>query len=161
FAPPLGMYRLMVPGGAPYDFSNGAPVGTPGIAQLWGPTRLELVTDPARSSLSAQVEGGRFNLADVAIDDGQTVVGPRGRIKIGAPLGADELARLGPQSAELVDGRKDDKALAEMRRASEEQQQRIESAQRGVTDAQAADQREAARQAEALKPAPAPHQGAL
>lgn len=86
YTPPMGVYRLVVPGGGPVDLSGGAPPGTPGIVDLTGPTGLELVARPNRSGVQASSLGGRQFLGRVAVDDGESVVTRRGRIRVGAPL---------------------------------------------------------------------------
>ena len=86
YSPPMGVYRLVVPGGGPVDMTGGAPPGTPGIVDLTGPTGLELVARPNRSGVQASSLGGRQFLGRVAVDDGESVVTRRGRIRVGAPL---------------------------------------------------------------------------
>ena len=86
YAPPMGVYRLVVPGGGPVDMTGGAPPGTPGIVDLAGPTGLEIVARANRSGVQASSLGGRQILGRVAMDDGESVVTRRGRIRIGAPL---------------------------------------------------------------------------
>ena len=86
YAPPMGVYRLVVPGGGPVDMAGGAPPGTPGIVDLAGPTVLEIVARANRSGVQASSLGGRQFLGRVAMDDGESVVSRRGRIRIGAPL---------------------------------------------------------------------------
>ena len=86
YTPPMGVYRLVVPGGGPVDMTGGAPGGTPGIIDLAGPTGLEIVARANRSGVQASSLGGRQILGRVALDDGESVVTRRGRIRIGAPL---------------------------------------------------------------------------
>lgn len=85
--PPLGAYQLVRPFSGPIDFTNGAPAGTPGIATLHGPSNLELVAGKQHGgSVSAFSAGGRSVLGQIAVDDGESTVSPRGRMRIGAPL---------------------------------------------------------------------------
>ena len=86
YSPPLGIYRLVVPGGGPVDMSGGAPPGTPGVIELTGPTGLELAFQPKQGAVLASSLGGNQILGRVAMDDGQSVVSRRGRIRIGAPI---------------------------------------------------------------------------
>lgn len=87
YAPPLGTYQLVVPRNGPIDGSFGAPVGTPGVIEIAGPTGLELAAGPTRD-VAAHSLGGRHLLGKAALDDGQSVLGRRGRMRIGAPLDA-------------------------------------------------------------------------
>ena len=84
-APPLGAYQLVRPFPGPVDFTNGAPGGTPGIVSLHGPANLELVAGSG-AGVSAHSRGGRAVLGQVAVDDGDSAVSSRGRMRIGAPL---------------------------------------------------------------------------
>jgi len=100
YAPRLGAYRLMVPAGGPVDLTGGNPDGTPGgseFAELTGPTALELQARSTRSPVVASSLGGRQIIGRVAIDDGQSAVGPRGRLPI---AGAMNLAA--PAAADLA-----------------------------------------------------------
>src|SRR6266851_1998510 len=85
YAPPLGMYQLVPTGQGVLDLAGGAPVGTPGVTQIFGPTRLELAQTAIIGGrlVEAQSRGGRHFLANVAIDDGESVIGRRGRFRIG------------------------------------------------------------------------------
>ena len=86
-APPLGAYQLVRPFNGPADFTNGAPGGTPGIVTLQGPANLELVAGRGPGgNVTAQSLGGRMMLGRVAVDDGESVFSPRGRMRVGAPL---------------------------------------------------------------------------
>jgi hypothetical protein len=86
YAPPMGVYRLVVPGGGPVDMTGGAPPGTPDIVELLGPTGLEIVARAGRTGVKASALGGRQFLGRVALDDGETAVTRRGRIRVGAPI---------------------------------------------------------------------------
>jgi hypothetical protein len=86
YAPPMGVYRLVVPGGGPVDMTGGAPPGTPGIVELLGPTGLEIMAHAGRSGVQASSLGGRQFLGRVALDDGETAITRRGRIRVGAPI---------------------------------------------------------------------------
>src|SRR5205085_7611310 len=59
YSPPMGVYRLVVPGGGPVDMTGGAPDGTPGILDLVGPTGLELVVRGGQAPVLASSLGGR------------------------------------------------------------------------------------------------------
>ena len=87
YAPPLGVYRLVSPDTV--DFSNGAPASTPGIVTLQGPTELGLDRSFAGGVEASQL-GGRFILGRIPLDDGETAVSRRGRIRIGAPLSSGD-----------------------------------------------------------------------
>ena len=87
YAPPLGNYQLVLPGGSPIDAAGGAPAGTAGVLQLTGPTGLELATGSSGGApVSARSLGGSRLLGTVALDDGESLVSRRGRGRIGAPL---------------------------------------------------------------------------
>jgi hypothetical protein len=90
YTPPMGVYRLVVPAGGPVDMTGGAPPGTPGIVELFGPTGLELVARPGGSGVFASSLGGKQIIGQVALDDGETLVGRRGRIRVGAPISNSE-----------------------------------------------------------------------
>ena len=79
YAPPLGMYRLVLPGGGPIDAAGGAPAGTPGVLQITGPTALELATGARGGApVSARSLGGSQLLGTVAVDDADSVMSRRG-----------------------------------------------------------------------------------
>src|SRR5207244_3717660 len=92
YAPPMGVYRLVVPAGGPVDMTGGAPDGTSGIVELAGPTGLEIALQKRTNTVLASSMGGRQIIARVALDDGESVVTRRGCIRVGAPLSAQELA---------------------------------------------------------------------
>ncbi|MCA1826183.1 MAG: hypothetical protein ABR567_09555 [Myxococcales bacterium] len=100
YSPPMGVYRLVVPPGGPYDMTGGAPPGTSGIIELAGPSGLEVGLDRKTSTVLATSLGGRQLIARVALDDGDSVVTRRGRIRVGAPLSASEMPP--PASSESV-----------------------------------------------------------
>jgi hypothetical protein len=83
YAPPLGNYRLVAPHSFPLDYTGGAPIGTPGVIQLAGPSGLDLSLARAGNSVQARSLGGRYLLGMIAVDDGETVIGPSGRVRIG------------------------------------------------------------------------------
>jgi hypothetical protein len=85
YAPPLGMYQLVPTGQGVLDLAGGAPVGSPGVTQIFGPTRLELAQTAIIGGrlVEAQSRGGRHSLANVAIDGGESFIGRRGRLRIG------------------------------------------------------------------------------
>lgn len=85
YNPPLGVYRLVLPEGGPFDLTGGAPSGTPGVVDLAGPMGLELVARRTGSPVVASSLGGYQSIARVAIDDGQTGITRTGRIPIGEP----------------------------------------------------------------------------
>lgn len=85
YAPPLGNYQLVAPRNGAIDATFGAPAGTPGVIEIAGPTGLQLAAGPDRD-LAAHSLGGRHLIGKVAVDDGESVVGRRGRMRIGAPL---------------------------------------------------------------------------
>src|SRR5207245_2475360 len=66
--------------------------GTSGIVELAGPTGLEIALQKRTNTVLASSMGGRQIIARVALDDGESVVTRRGRIRVGAPLSAQELA---------------------------------------------------------------------
>src|SRR5439155_25632381 len=71
YAPPMGVYRLVVPAGGPIDMTGGAPPGTDGVVELTGPAGLELMVKPAQTGVFASSLGGRQILGRVALDDGE------------------------------------------------------------------------------------------
>ncbi len=83
YAPPLGNYRLVAPHSYPLDYTGGAPAGTPGVIQLAGPSGLDLSVARAGNSVQARSLGGRYLLGMIAVDDGETVIGPSGRVRTG------------------------------------------------------------------------------
>lgn len=87
YAPPLGNYQLVAPRNGAFDATFGAPAGTSGVIEIAGPKGLQLATDPTRD-IAAHSLGGRHLLGKVVIDDGQSIVGRRGRVRIGAPIDA-------------------------------------------------------------------------
>jgi hypothetical protein len=95
------MYQLVPTGQGVLDLAGGAPVGTPGVTQIFGPTRLELAQTAIIGGrlVEAQSRGGRHFLANVAIDDGEGVIGRRGRFRIGELLTA--LPKLPPMAGAL------------------------------------------------------------
>jgi hypothetical protein len=119
YAPPLGNYQLVAPRNGPIDATFGAPAGTPGVIEIAGPKGLQLGTGPARD-LAAHSLGGRHLLGKVVVDDGQSVVGRRGRMRIGAPIDATLVAgRLaGAQAADTSVGPSDASANATSVRSS-------------------------------------------
>ena len=110
FQPPLGYYRLVAP--SPVDLTNGAPAGTPGIAALSGPTRLSIEVGSGGSGAVARKQGGEHILGRVAIDDGETSVSPRGRMRVGAPLDAATLAALVARRKQAISAASDDAATS-------------------------------------------------
>ncbi|HYS11226.1 MAG TPA: hypothetical protein VEP66_20995 [Myxococcales bacterium] len=87
YAPPLGSYQLVIPGGGPLDLTAGAP---PGIAavEISGPTALNVAPRPS-GTVTASTRGGSHFLGRVPVDEPDAPA-TRGRIRIGAPLqGAD------------------------------------------------------------------------
>ncbi|TMA18744.1 MAG: hypothetical protein E6J88_19085 [Deltaproteobacteria bacterium] len=98
YSPPMGVYRLVVPAGGPVDMTGGAPNGTSGIVELAGPTGLEIALQKRTNTVLASSLGGRQIIARVALDDGESVVTRRGRIRVGAPLSAQDLGPQDPSS---------------------------------------------------------------
>ena len=91
YAPPLGVYRLMVPGGGPFDLSESAAPETAAV-ELSGPTGLRLAPRPSRT-VSATTLGGAHFLGRVPLDLGGNS-GRRSRIRIGAPVQGIDLSGL-------------------------------------------------------------------
>jgi hypothetical protein len=92
YAPPLGVYRLVVPGGGPFDLSGSAPPETPAI-ELSGPTGLRLAPRPS-STVSATTLGGAHFLGRVPLDPGGHPARGRSRIRVGAPMQGIDLSGL-------------------------------------------------------------------
>ena len=92
YAPPLGVYRLVVPGGGPFDLSGSAPPETPAI-ELSGPTGLRLAPRPS-STVSATTLGGAHFLGRVPLDPGGHPDRGRSRIRVGAPMQGIDLSGL-------------------------------------------------------------------
>src|SRR5262249_5303993 len=105
YAPPMGVYRLVMPSGGVVDMSGGAPPGTPGIIELAGPTGLEVGLDPRLGTILASSLGGRQILAPLALDEGEWVVGGRGRIPF-EPAASDSAAIVSapPSTGSFIDG---------------------------------------------------------
>src|SRR5207245_8189469 len=92
YTPPLGTYRLVAPAGTSLLDSDAVPgPGTPGVIELAGPTALRLAHD-APAGVRARSEGGRWVLGHLPVDDGETMVGRRGRIRVGAPINPELVA---------------------------------------------------------------------
>jgi hypothetical protein len=89
YAPPLGVYRLVVPGGGPFDLSGSAPPEMSAI-ELSGPTGLRLVQRPS-STVSATTLGGAHFLGRVPLDPGAR---GRSRMRVGAPVKGIDLSGL-------------------------------------------------------------------
>ena len=92
YAPPLGVYRLVVPGGGPFDLSESAAPETEAI-ELSGPTGLRLAPRPS-STVSATTLGGAHFLGRVPLDAGGRSGRGRSRIRIGAPVQGIDLSGL-------------------------------------------------------------------
>jgi len=89
YAPPLGTYTVIKPGG--FRPLSVAPPGTPGIVELAGPTSIRL--RPAlQGAVRAESTGGKLVLGHVPLDDGESLVTSRGRIRVGEPLDAKAAA---------------------------------------------------------------------
>jgi len=99
YAPPLGAYRLVAPGGGPLDLSGSAAPDAR-IVEVAGPTSVRLA---ARSSgtVTATTLGGRYSLAKVPVDEADSAGEPRGRIRIGEPLQGSDLPALVSAAREL------------------------------------------------------------
>jgi hypothetical protein len=87
YRPPLGAYRLVVPGGGPLDLTGGAPAHAEDVVALSGPTALRVERSLA-GGVAATTPSGRHFLGRVLLDE----PGPRDtdttrkRIRIGAPV---------------------------------------------------------------------------
>ena len=92
YAPPLGVYRLVVPGAGPFDLSAGAAPETEAI-ELSGPTGLRLAPRPS-GTVSATTLGGAHFLGPVPLDPGGSPARGRSRIRIGAPVQGIDLSGL-------------------------------------------------------------------
>ena len=92
YAPPLGVYRLVVPGGGPFDLSGSAPPDTSAI-ELSGPTGLKLAPRSS-STVSATTLGGAHFLGRVPLDPGGHPARGRSRIRVGAPVQGIDLSGL-------------------------------------------------------------------
>src|SRR5262249_29420181 len=91
-APPLGVYRLVVPGGGPLDLTAGAPAGVT-VVELAGPTGLRLRESPT-SVVTATTLGGRHLLGRVPVEEPGPAETGRGRFRIGAPLQPADVSAL-------------------------------------------------------------------
>jgi len=92
YAPPLGVYRLVVPGGGPFDLSESAAPETEAI-ELSGPTGLRLAPRSS-TAVSATTLGGAHFLGRVPLDPGSAPARGRSRIRIGAPVQGVDLSGL-------------------------------------------------------------------
>jgi len=90
YAPPLGIYRLVIPAGGSADLTGGAPAGTPGAVDVAGPTTVRVVSRAA-GAVTAGAPSGRYSIGRVPVDEGEAQPGRRGRIRIGEPLRGEEL----------------------------------------------------------------------
>jgi hypothetical protein len=99
YAPPLGAYALVVPGGGPVDLSSSAVPGAR-IVDVAGPTSVRLEPPPS-GTVTATSSGGRYSLAKVPLDEKGSGEKPRGRILIGEPLPRKDLTVLVAKAREL------------------------------------------------------------
>ena len=89
YAPPLGVYRLVVPGGGPLDLTEGAPQGA--TMELSGPTGLRLGPRPSGTVTATTLVGSHF-LGPVPLDEGGAQPRGRSRFRVGAPIEAADLS---------------------------------------------------------------------
>jgi hypothetical protein len=88
YAPPLGIYSLVRPAGLRLlDAEDAPPEGTAGVVELSGPTGIRL-RPRAQGGARADSAGGKLVLGRVPLDDGASLVGARGRIRVGAAAAA-------------------------------------------------------------------------
>jgi hypothetical protein len=99
YAPPLGAYHLVAPGGGPIDLSGSAAPDAP-IVEVSGPTSLRVAPQPS-GPVTATTLGGRYFLAKVPLDPSGSPATARGRIRIGEPLQGSDLPALVSAAREL------------------------------------------------------------
>jgi hypothetical protein len=91
YAPPFGIYRLVVPGGGPIDLIGSAPAEV--AINLSGPTGLRLM--PHRpGTVTATTSGGNHFLGRVPLNEAGSSPRGRSRVRVGAPLQGADLSAL-------------------------------------------------------------------
>src|SRR6266849_5961615 len=92
YAPPLGTYTLVRPADFRLlDAEDESLEATPGLVELSGPTGIRL-RPRVQGGARAHSAGGKLVLGHVPLDDGSSLVGARGRIRVGEPLDAQAVA---------------------------------------------------------------------
>jgi hypothetical protein len=97
YRPPLGAYRLVVPGGGPVDLTGGAPAQSEDVLAISGPTALRVERN-LTGGAAATSPSGRYFLGRVLLDEAGSARTVRRRVRIGAPSrgpGLSELATRG------------------------------------------------------------------
>jgi len=84
YRPPLGTYRLVVPGGSPLDLTGGAPAHAEDVVAIFGPSALR-VGKSLTAGVAATAPSGRHFLGRVLLDEGGPRDPIRRRIRVGAP----------------------------------------------------------------------------
>jgi len=84
YRPPLGTYRLVVPGGGPLDLTGGAPAHAEDVVAIFGPSALR-VGKSLTAGVAATAPSGRHFLGRVLLDEGGPRDPVRRRIRVGAP----------------------------------------------------------------------------
>jgi hypothetical protein len=92
YAPPLGTYTLVRPAGFRLLDAEDEPLeATPGLVELSGPTGIRL-RPRVQGGARAHSGGGKLVLGHVPLDDGSSLLGARGRGRVGEPLDAQAVA---------------------------------------------------------------------
>jgi len=84
YRPPLGAYRLVVPGGGPLDLTGGAPAHAEDVVAISGPSALR-IGKSLTGGVEAAAPSGRHFLGRVLLDEAGPRDPGRRRIRIGAP----------------------------------------------------------------------------
>src|SRR3989442_529239 len=96
YRPPLGTYRLVVPGGGPLDLTGGAPAHAEDVVAISGPSALR-VGKSLPGGVAATTPSGRHFLGRVLLDEAGSYDAVRRRIRVGEPIRSPGLSEALPR----------------------------------------------------------------
>lgn len=96
YRPPLGTYRLVVPGGGPLDLTGGAPAHAEDVVAISGPTALR-VGRSLTGGVAATTPSGRHFLGRVLLDEAGSNDAVRRRIRVSEPIRSPGLSEVLPR----------------------------------------------------------------
>src|SRR3989442_1391484 len=96
YRPPLGTYRLVVPGGGPLDLTGGAPAHAEDVVAISGPTALR-VGRSLTGGVAATTPSGRHFLDRVLLDEAGSNDAVRRRIRVSEPIRSPGLSEVLPR----------------------------------------------------------------
>src|SRR3989475_12152204 len=96
YRPPLGTYRLVVPGGGPLDLTGGAPAHAEDVVAVSGPTALR-VGRSLTGGVAATTPSGRHFLGRVLLDEAGSNDAVRRRIRVSEPIRSPGLSEVLPR----------------------------------------------------------------